>query len=90
MDDAAVRALAAADCAWVPTLVTIGNLVGEGRYPDAVLQPLLDLQLRNGAYCVPHVQGTMDEYELLKRALGEKTDRVLEVGFHAIRDRFRR
>lgn len=107
MDDAAVRALAAGDTVWVPTLVTIGNLVGEGRYPDAVLEPLLNLQLRNvakcaalggkialgsdnGAYCVPHVQGTGDEYELLKRALGEETDRVLESGCDAIRNRFRR
>lgn len=26
---------------WVPTLSTIGNLIGSGRYPDAVLRPLL-------------------------------------------------
>ena len=107
MDDAAVRALADSHCVWVPTLVTIGNLIGEGRYPDAVLQPLLDLQLRNvakcaslggkialgsdnGAYCVPHVQGTGDEYALLKRALGDKTDQVLESGFRAVREKFRR
>ena len=107
MDDAAVRALAQSDAVWVPTLVTIGNLVGEGRYPDAVLEPLLNLQLRNvakcallggkialgsdnGAYCVPHVQGTMDEYELLKRALGQETDRILECGFREIQKRFRR
>lgn len=107
MDDEAVHALAESRCVWVPTLVTIGNLVGEGRYPDSVLQPLLDLQMGNvekcarlggkialgsdnGAYCVPHVQGTRDEYELLKRALGDKTDRVLESGLQEIRSRFRR
>ena len=107
MNDAAVRALAESDAVWVPTLVTIGNLVGEGRYPDAVLQPLLDLQLRNvkkcaalggkiapgsdnGAYCVPHVQGTGDEYALLRRALGDETDAVLEAGFREIQRRFRR
>ena len=29
---------------WVPTLATIGNLIGCGRYPDAVLKPLLQEQ----------------------------------------------
>ena len=43
--------LAQSDTIWVPTLVTIGNLIGEGRYPDAVLQPLLRLQMDNVAAC---------------------------------------
>ena len=107
MDRAAVEAVAQSGCIWVPTLVTIGNLVHEGRYPDAVLEPLLNLQMENvhvcaemggkialgsdnGAYCVPHVQGTMDEYELLRRALGADTDAVLEAGEAEIRRRFRR
>ena len=51
LDDAAVRMLAQSGAVWVPTLVTIGNLVGEGRYPDAVLKPLLDLQMRNVRKC---------------------------------------
>lgn len=29
---------------WVPTLSTIGNLVGDGRFPDSVLSPLLEEQ----------------------------------------------
>lgn len=32
---------------WVPTLSTIGNLIGCGRYPDDVLQPLLRKQQEN-------------------------------------------
>ena len=107
MNDEAVAAVAESDCVWVPTLVTIGNLVGDGRYPDSVLEPLLELQLQNvgacaqmggkialgsdnGAYRVPHVQGTMDEYMLLKRAIGENTDAVLAAGEAQIRSRFRR
>jgi len=107
MDDQTVRALAESNCIWVPTLVTVGNLVGEGRYPDAVLKPLLCLQMDNvgmcarlggkialgsdnGAYAVPHVQGTMDEYALLKRAIGERVDAVLTAGEAEIRSRFRR
>ncbi len=35
---------------WVPTLSTIGNLIGCGRYPDAVLQPLLHKQQENVAF----------------------------------------
>ena len=106
-DDAAVRMLAQSGAVWVPTLVTIGNLIGAGRYPDAVLRPLLELQLQNvalcaslggkialgsdnGAYLVPHVRGTMDEYDLLKHALGNKTDRVLDIGNKTIQSRFAR
>ena len=51
LDDEVVRMIAASKCVWVPTTVTIGNLIGEGRYPDAVLKPLLDLQLSNIALC---------------------------------------
>ena len=51
LDGEAVRMLAQSDAVWVPTLVTIGNLVGEGRYPDAVLKPLLRLQMDNVAAC---------------------------------------
>ena len=51
LDGEAVRMLAQSETIWVPTLVTIGNLIGEGRYPDAVLQPLLRLQMDNVAAC---------------------------------------
>lgn len=51
MDDEAVKMLAQSGVAWVPTLVTIGNLIGCGRYPDGVMKPLLDLQLRNVSEC---------------------------------------
>ena len=51
LDDAAVRMLSQSGAVWVPTLVTIGNLIGDGRYPDAVLKPLLDLQMQNVRKC---------------------------------------
>lgn len=107
MNDEAVEALAQSNAVWVPTLVTIGNLIGDGRYPDSVLKPLLKLQQDNvtqcaslggrialgsdnGAYRVMHVQGTMDEYALLKAALGDRTDEVLYEGEKAIKCRFLR
>ena len=107
MDDEAVCAMAEADAVWVPTLVTVGNLVGEGRYPDDQLTPILDMQLKNvaacaekggtialgsdaGAYQVFHGQGTQDEYALLRRALGDRTDEILAAGENFIRERFTR
>ena len=105
MTGEAVRALAGSNAIWVPTLVTIGNLIGCGRYPDDVLNRILETQLRNvaecarlggkialgsdaGAYRVYHGQGTEDEYQLLKRALGDQTDAILSGGERLIRERF--
>ncbi|MBQ8972611.1 MAG: amidohydrolase family protein, partial [Clostridia bacterium] len=51
MDDDAVCAIAAAKIAWVPTVVTIANLIGEGRYPDEVLRPLFELHMENIRRC---------------------------------------
>lgn len=37
--------LAESDTVWVPTLVTVGNLLRGGRFPDAVVEPLLEYQM---------------------------------------------
>ena len=37
-------------CLWVPTLSTIGNLIGDGRFPDSVLRPLLEEQLEKVSF----------------------------------------
>lgn len=42
--------LASTRTLWVPTLSTIGNLIGCGRFPDSVLQPLLQRQRENVAF----------------------------------------
>lgn len=105
MNDEAVLAVVQSGIVWVPTLVTIGNLIGDGRFPDDVLKPLLKLQQANvrkcaslggkvalgsdnGAYRVMHVQGTMDEYNFLKQAIGKDTDRVLSEGEEVVRKKF--
>lgn len=97
--------LAESRTVWVPTLVTIGNLIGCGRFPDAVLKPLLDGAMENvrtaaalgaliapgsdaGAFRVLHGQGTLDEYALLKAAIGEGCDEVLSRGIREIQARF--
>ncbi len=107
MDGPVVRALAESGAVWVPTLSTVGNLIGNGRFPDAVLERILDGQLRNvaegarlggtialgsdaGAYCVCHADAVKDEYEYLRRALGNDAGDLLAAGEAQIRSRFRR
>lgn len=51
MDEDTVQALAGSDAVWVPTLSTVGNLIGNGRYPDEVLMRILEGQLHNIAEC---------------------------------------
>ena len=51
MTDEVVAALAESDAVWVPTLATVGNLIGDGRYPDDVLAAILEGQLHNLARC---------------------------------------
>ena len=46
--------LAESKTLWVPTLSTIGNLIGSGRYPDAVLCPLLAEQQEKVAFVAAH------------------------------------
>ena len=47
MNGEALRALAESRAVWVPTLSTVGNLIGNGRYPDEVLRRILEGQLAN-------------------------------------------
>lgn len=106
LDAEAAWMLAESGAVWVPTLATIGDLIGDGRYPDEVLRPLLDRQMDSlrlcarlggrialgsdsGAYRVFHAQGVMDEYALLKKALGADADGILSAGEAVIRRRFR-
>lgn len=105
LTDEALCRLAESHAVWVPTLVTIGNLIGCGRFPDTVLKPLLAYQMNAvqkaaalgakiacgsdaGAYRVLHGQGGIDERALLRRAIGENADTVLEAGNAAIMARF--
>ena len=107
LDEDAAAMLAQSKAVWVPTIVTIGNLIGCGRYPDEVLIPLfahhakmiglcaslggkIALGSDNGAYLVPHVKGTGDEYRYLRGAIGENADQVLLEGEMEIKQRFRR
>ena len=97
LDEETLHLLAEQQAVWVPTAVTISNLLGLGRFPDAVLEPLLRLHLQNitraaqlgaqialgtdaGAYAVYHGSAVQQEYDLLHRAMGDHTDRILAAG----------
>ena len=83
---------------WVPTLSTVGNLLGKGRFPDAQVHKILESALENlarytglvapgtdaGAWAVPH--GSTTEEALLARA-GITEDR-LAAGIRAILEKF--
>ena len=68
LDGDALAAMEEAGTVWVPTLSTIGNLLGKGRFPDREVAPILKTALDNlakykglvapgtdaGAWAVPH------------------------------------
>jgi len=68
LNEEALDAMAEKDVIWCPTVSTVGNLLGKGRYPDGPVQAILDSFLENiaryrgllapgddaGAWAVPH------------------------------------
>ena len=83
---------------WVPTLSTIGNLRGKGRFNEDAVRKILDSALENvsqykgylaagtdaGAWAVPHGSNTEEGYFAMA-GVGE--DRLLE-GFRVIKEKF--
>ena len=47
LDDEACHILAESDTVWVPTLSTIGNLIGSGRFPDQAAERILRSAQKN-------------------------------------------
>lgn len=89
LDTDALAAMEEAETVWVPTLSTIGNLLGKGRFPDREVSQILDSALENlsryrgliapgtdaGAWAVPH--GSETELPLLAKA-GITEDRLAD------------
>lgn len=50
LSEATLLRMATTRTLWVPTLATVGNLIGAGRYPDAVLRELLAQQQEKVAF----------------------------------------
>ena len=98
LDKDALQAMEANGTVWVPTLSTIGNLKGKGRFNEDAVCRILDSALYNvseykgllaagtdaGAWAVPHGSTTEEGYFAMA-GVGE--DRLLE-GFRVIRQKF--
>ena len=103
LDKDALQAMAEMGTVWVPTLSTIGNLRGKGRFNEDAVRRILDSALENvhdfaamGGLLAPGSDagawavphGCLTEFELLQTALGEKTGDVLEAGVWKIKEKF--
>jgi len=98
LDKDALQAMEASGTVWVPTLSTIGNLLGKGRFSEPDVRKILDSALQNvaaykgylaagtdaGAWAVPHGSTTEEGYFAMA---GVSEDRLLE-GFHMIEKKF--
>ncbi|MCD7755442.1 MAG: amidohydrolase family protein [Firmicutes bacterium] len=103
LDSEALAAMQAAGTVWVPTLSTVGNLRGTGRFPEqAVSQILASAQASVAAFAAmggriaPGTDagawgvphGSVTEVPLLRQALGADTEGILSLGLRAIREKF--
>jgi hypothetical protein len=92
-----------AGCIWVPTVSTVGNLLGKGRFDDGAVAAILDSALENcakfsqmGGLIAPGSDagawavphGCRTEQVLLEKALGNNTHAILEQGAKAVKERF--
>lgn len=103
LDKDALQAMAEAGTVWVPTLSTVGNLRGKGRFQEDAVRQILESALENvesfaqmGGLLAPGTDagawavehGSLSEYALLEMALGEDTQTVLDRGIAVIREKF--
>ena len=103
LDTDALSAMAENGTVWVPTLSTIGNLRGRGRFNEAAVCQILESALQNcaafgamGGLLAPGTDagawsvphGSQTEESYLQEALGGDTDRILAAGTAAIQTRF--
>ena len=103
LDEDSLAAMKNAGTVWVPTLSTVGNLRGTGRFSETAVSAILDSALENvkcfaemggllsagtdaGAWSVPH--GSQTEIPLLRIALGDATESILEAGEAILRAKF--
>ena len=98
-DEASLAAMKENGCVWVPTLSTVGNLRGTGRFDEGAVREILTYNLGNaekfaamGGLIAPGTdagawavpQGCLSEYELLSQIPRE----TLEAGIRVIQEKF--
>lgn len=104
LDSDALDAMLEAGTIWVPTLSTIGNLRGRGRFDERAVREILSSALANihifaahGGLLAPGTDagawavphGSQTEFSLFQEALGGLTEEILQRGAEAIVLRFR-
>ena len=102
-DGDALAAMAESGAVWVPTLSTIGNLRGKGRFSEVAVRKILDSAMENvarfadlGGIIAPGTDagawavphGSLTEYELLEQALGSSAGEILDRGVRKIMEKF--
>ena len=102
-DADALQAMKEAGTVWVPTLSTVGNLRGKGRFDEGAVQKILASALENvaifaamGGHLAPGTDagawevphGSLTEYELLNEALGSELESILARGIGRIQEKF--
>ena len=102
-DRAALEAMAENGTVWVPTLSTIGNLRGTGRFSEPDVRKILASAMDNlrifsdlGGLIAPGTDagawavphGSLTELPLLEEALGHRTQSILEAGVKIIQAKF--
>jgi len=103
LDMDALEAMKENGTVWVPTLSTVGNLRGKGRFSEPDVQAILASALENvrafanlGGLIAPGTDagawevphGSLTEFELLRQALGEQTEEILGRGIREIVRKF--
>ena len=103
LDEEALRAMKENGTVWVPTLSTIGNLRGKGRFREEAVEAILDSALKNvrcfaqmGGLLAPGTDagawavphGVKSEYQLMEQALGKDAQEILARGAEEIAKRF--
>ena len=103
LNEEALLAMKENGCIWCPTLSTVGNLRGKGRFDESAVCAILESALANvstfaamGGIIAPGTDagawavphGSLTEFELLREAIGENTDQILATGVQAVMERF--
>ena len=103
LDDDALQAMKENNAVWVPTLSTVGNLRGTGRFHEPAVAAILETAMENvrkfaalGGILAPGTDagawavphGIHSEYELLTQALGADAPAILARGTEEIKNRF--
>ena len=103
LDADALQAMRENGTVWVPTLSTIGNLRGTGRFDETAVAAILESAMENvsafasmGGLIAPGTDagawavphGSLSEYALLGQALGENAESILSRGAAEIQRKF--